>query len=497
MKTLAVPRSVIENFLRAHADAGLEVSEDGELLLRLRGDGYELREQGGKLLLHLWSEERNWVRRVAAIEGLGAGWLELRVERFGQRRPGTLRLATLRARSASEAERGSARRRYASYFRRLLQREFPRGRIESLSSSADLKNSFSGLYTRGVVAEGKTRWAAVGVNAAEEQSSVDGILTYGLIWLDWNRRRHPEQVFAGLRVYVPAGRSALTASRLLALNPAQGTVELFEVNQEENTCERVTPEVGNWDTRLLPTAWTAEVLRAEESSVARILALAPEVERVLAPTRAEVSLRIRGLEFARAAGGEVWFGVGEQARLTVQSWAKLETLVRELVRRRVPGGRADDPFYRLQAENWLESLVLRNLHTIDARLADEPIYRQVPAFAAGERDVLDLLAATREGRLILLELKASSEIHLPLQALDYWQRVRWLHTRGELERFGYFPNRPLRPEPPELLLVAPAFQFHPTTETLLGYFAPEIPVTLIGLNEDWRRGLQVVLRRTV
>jgi hypothetical protein len=151
----------------------------------------------------------------------------------------------------------------------------------------------------------------------------------------------------------------------------------------------------------------------------------------------------------------------------------------------------------LQPENWLESLVLRNLHTIDARLAGEPIYRQVPAFAAGARDVLDLLAATREGRLILLELKASSEIHLPLQALDYWQRVRWLHTRGELERFGYFPDRPLRPEPPELLLVAPAFQFHPTTETVLGYFAPEIRVTLIGLNEDWRRGLQVVLRRTL
>ncbi len=61
--------------------------------------------------------------------------------------------------------------------------------------------------------------------------------------------------------------------------------------------------------------------------------------------------------------------------------------------------------------------------------------------------------------------------------------------------FGYFPGLALQPGPPELLLVAPALQFHPTTETLVGYFAPEVRVSLVGLNEDWRGEVKVVWRR--
>jgi hypothetical protein len=31
----------------------------------------------------------------------------------------------------------------------------------------------------------------------------------------------------------------------------------------------------------------------------------------------------------------------------------------------------------------------------------------------------------RDGRLAVLELKAGEDIHLILQAVDYWLRVRW------------------------------------------------------------------------
>lgn len=492
-------KAILEEFLsRCAGGAGLEVSEEGELLFRLGADNYEVRLEAGKLLLHLWSDERTWVRRVVGVEEPAPGRLLVSVERFGQRRPATLTLAAPRAAAPGDTERRAARRTYATFFRRLLQREFPRSRIENLSTAADLKNSFSGLYTRALVGAAKSWWAVMGVNAAEEPASVDAILTYGLIWRAWSRGRHPERVFAGLRLYVPVGRGELTASRLLALHPSLGRVELYEVDQREFTCAPVSPTVGNWDTRLLPAAWAAEVRRAEESSTERICALAPDViERVVLPTRPEVSLRVRGLEFARAGGGEIRFGVGDDSeRLTPQNWPKLETLVRELVRRRVPGARSDDPFYRLQAERWLESVVLEGIHTVDPRLEPERLYRQIPAFVAGERNVVDLLGATREGQLLVIELKVSSEIHLPLQALDYWQRVRCLQQRGELESFGYFPARPLKPNPPELLLLAPAFQFHPTTETLVRAFAPEVPVTLIGINEDWRHGLRVVFRKT-
>jgi hypothetical protein len=48
------------------------------------------------------------------------------------------------------------------------------------------------------------------------------------------------------------------------------------------------------------------------------------------------------------------------------------------------------------------------------------------------------------GRLAVLELKASQDIHLPLQALDYWIRVKWHLDRDEFSSHGYFPGVILR-----------------------------------------------------
>ncbi len=41
-----------------------EVLEDGKLLGELSGFHYELRREGKHPLLHLWSDERNLVRRI-------------------------------------------------------------------------------------------------------------------------------------------------------------------------------------------------------------------------------------------------------------------------------------------------------------------------------------------------------------------------------------------------------------------------------------------------
>jgi len=84
--------------------------------------------------------------------------------------------------------------------------------------------------------------------------------------------------------------------------------------------------------------------------------------------------------------------------------------------------------------------------------------------------------------------------HLPLQALDYWVRVKWHLDRGEFRAYGYFPGIELLPEPPRLLLVSPSLDFHPTTETILSYFAPGVEVERIGLAVEWRKGLHVMFR---
>jgi hypothetical protein len=108
--------------------------------------------------------------------------------------------------------------------------------------------------------------------------------------------------------------------------------------------------------------------------------------------------------------------------------------------------------------------------------------------------VLDLVDADRTGRLVVLELKASEDLHLPLQALDYWMRVQWHLERGEFKAHGYFPGVELREDPPRLLLIAPSLEFHPTTEAILRYFLPCIPVERIGLGVEWRRELKAVFR---
>jgi hypothetical protein len=93
-----------------------------------------------------------------------------------------------------------------------------------------------------------------------------------------------------------------------------------------------------------------------------------------------------------------------------------------------------------------------------------------------------------------VELKASADLHLPLQALDYWIRVKWHLGRGEFGANGYFPGVELRPDDPRLILVSPALEFHPTTETILDYFAPHIEVERVGVAVEWRKGLEIMFR---
>jgi len=114
--------------------------------------------------------------------------------------------------------------------------------------------------------------------------------------------------------------------------------------------------------------------------------------------------------------------------------------------------------------------------------------------AGRERGVIDLLGVTRSGRLAVMELKVAADPNLPLQALDYWMRVKWHLERGEFQRLGYFPGIQLRSDPPWLWLVAPAYEFHPLTDVVLRYLSPEVPIRRFGLNETWREAIQVVYR---
>ena len=131
---------------------------------------------------------------------------------------------------------------------------------------------------------------------------------------------------------------------------------------------------------------------------------------------------------------------------------------------------------------------------MDASLLPAPIYGQVPVFGGHDRGIIDLLGVDHTGRLVVIELKAAADLQLPFQAVDYWLRVRKHLAGGDFERLGYFPGITVRPEPPRILLVAPALEFHSTSESVLSYLLPEIEIVRVGLAADWRRELRVMFR---
>jgi hypothetical protein len=128
----------------------------------------------------------------------------------------------------------------------------------------------------------------------------------------------------------------------------------------------------------------------------------------------------------------------------------------------------------------------------------------VPAIGAGERGMLDLLTVDPGGRLTIIEVKADEDMHLPLQGLDYWIRVRALNAEreviqnrevGAFERQGYFTGIEILAQPPRLLLVAPALRVHPSNEIVLRYLSPQVEWELVAVGEHWRRELKVVFRK--
>jgi hypothetical protein len=174
----------------------------------------------------------------------------------------------------------------------------------------------------------------------------------------------------------------------------------------------------------------------------------------------------------------------------------LEKLLRQLeLHRNSLAARTSHPLYRKAPERWIETIIREDPTKLDAQLDPRFLYSQIPAFTAGNRGVLDLLGVTRRGQLVVIELKASEDIQLPIQAVDYWLRVRRHQREGDFERNGYFSGMELDSKPPFVWLVAPALQFHSTIDTLLKYLSPEIHITRIGINENWRRGLKVTFRQ--
>jgi hypothetical protein len=290
------------------------------------------------------------------------------------------------------------------------------------------------------------------------------------------------------------------------LNQGAAKWHLYELDEREDSLTKIDfSDRGNLRTRLVHFADSNSVHNRFAPEIAKVLDLMSEAE-VAVLSAGEIAFRCHGLQFAQARLAcqpgtfrnttEIVFGLGAEERtLDSSNIADFTRLIHSIGEVRHAEGPREHTLWRLHSERWLESLVMKNVAALDERLSRRHTYSQVPAFSASDRAMIDVLTATRDSQLAIVELKADEDIHLPLQGLDYWSRVAWHHSRGEFKKFGYFREAELSAQDPLLFLVAPALHIHPMTDTLLRYISPEIDWTLVAIDERWREELKVIFRK--
>ncbi len=494
--SVELSQALKEALARLLGSGPVKVQENGSWLAPFEKFQYEVREKAGATVLHLWSQEGTLVRSVIAIDANEDDRLALQVKRFGRSRPDQLEFVC----REREPETGHLRReQFRARLSEMLAQQFPDETVSSLTSAPDLEHSLSGSYVRGITI-GRNRAAAVMAAApGESAATYDALLTFGLIWLDRSRYRKSAQPIGALRLFFPVGCGSVTAHRLKAIS-ASVTVELYEYDAATRQLRRLDlQDTGNVKSWLVPRREIEGALaQAREAidSIRRINTEAITAEPIAGSS--EVALRLRGLLFARCGPGGTFFGIGSEKPLTPATRPELERLLHTIELQRSPlASSRQHPLYRAQPERWLESLVIADPARIDPRIDARFLYGQVPASSAGDRGIMDLLGITREGRLVVIELKASEDVQLLMQAIDYWLRVRHHHELGDFRRYGYFPGLQISSQPPLLFLVAPSLQFHPAGDVVARYLVRDIEICRVGLNENWRRGLRVVLRQTL
>ncbi len=511
----------VESYMLAHPEAA--VLEDGRVIFDLRTAKYSIIESHGRCQLQMWSDERNLVRTIVGVEKRAQA-LRLLTRKLGVTKPQALELVPSNDRRTPTA-RDASRRNYQKTLERVLSRNFEGLTVEGLRSAMDLEHSFGPAYVRGSLVRGTTAEAVIAVSEAESAGIIDGILTLGILWLEYCRQHsNARRLYGALKVIVPAGAWRVTAERMQWLNHRAARFELYQLDVRSEELTRVElDDTGNIDVRLVHAFNPQAAIDRCREGLEKILKLVPANSRdrveVRARSTTEVALLLHGLDFARVRHGvsdtsfarvdEVSFGAGaHETPLTPETEALAQTLFARLFSSRHADGVHADALYRLQPERWLEAQFRERMEEILPNLRADLVYTQVPALAVGDRGMLDLLTLDRDGRLVVLELKADEDLHLPLQALDYWIRVRALnadrredeHRAGTgpisaFERMAYFSGAKVSEANPRMILAAPALRIHPSNETVLRYLSPQVEWELLAIGEHWRRDLTVVFRK--
>ncbi len=382
--------------------------------------------------------------------------------------------------------------------RKWLKGKYPGHVIVGASKKSDLSRTLSGLFLRVHFRHLGRDFLLIAADPTAEDAAHLAI-GQALLWLSTLAAGKQFNSYPIIHILTSSEASALLAHRGQFLNRGRVKVEVWEYRENagemkiQRSADPPAPE-ENKDYRwpvLGPFRWSPQL--------EQVLNLAPDLIRRYPRFQNYDSLRLWGLEFAQVMGpdrDQILFGVGTlRTELTERNFEDLRGLVSEILFYRRPDSPdTQHPFYRLQAERWLEALILEDIPHLFPEMAPESMYSQIPVYLGPDPGRIDILGADRLGTLIVMELKVTPDPDLPLQALDYWGRVIQHHKNGDFERRGYFSEVCLNRQRPKIYLVSPIFSFHDSTESLLRYLEPDLEVWKISVNNDWRCGVKIMRR---
>ena len=458
-----------------------------------------------RLIFSCWTDKGTHTWRVLAWEWTGEKLRLQAVRRMGAERT-VLELVPRASAKALTATVAAARQARCEMLAVAAGELLPHAKVERVALSPGMRRGQPGRYARIILRAGQRRIAVTATVALSDARNIDSLFSSTLLWLNrlQQKTRPPYTEKLWLCVERPS-REAARERHALLRDEIRSLIELFEIDDEWRTIVLVPilDREALWRKRL---ARFPPVQQQERSESARaIVELSPHAIDAVTARNGE-TLRYHGLSFARmrsVLGQErVWFGIeGWRRRLLVEAnGAEWDVLLDELAEHR--NARARDrhhSLYRSASEAWLESILRRDITRLDPGLIIAPLHAQFRTASGGPSGArpIDLLGLRTDGRLVVIELKASEDREHVFQGVDYWRRVEAHRRRGHITRAKLFGHRAISNESPLVYLVAPTLRFHRTFATLARTVAPDIEIYRFDINEDWRGGVRVMRRMRV
>ena len=489
--------------LRQHAE-WLFVSANGQSHA-LRRSEIDVTLSHDRLVLSCWTEKGTRTWRILSWQWNGQTLVFQASRRFGAEQP-LLELVPRASATAIAATIRAARQIRCDRLAQLVCERQPQTTIERCALSPGTRPGQPGRYARILLRRKGERIAVTGPVISSNASSADAFVSSALLWLIRIRERVRPPFIEQLWLIVSEELVKSTCYRVALLRDSlKHVITVFVVDDELRTLSPLTCPSRKelWKKKLsrfprVPAAVMSAQTRA-------IVAEAPDAIDVVHSRHGE-TLRYFGLPFARVRSlfgvERVWFGVDSSRRrlLDELSWRDWQNLLRDLRDHRSASTRDHrHAFYRTATEAWLESLLRRDITKLDPGLIIAPLHAQFRTAHSGKLSIrpIDLLALRQDGRLVVIELKASEDREHVLQGADYWRRVEAHRRRGHIAKARLFGDKRIEDEPPLVYLVAPTLRVHPSFPTLARCISSDIEIYRFDINEDWRTGVRVMRRMRV